>query len=72
MKLLYENTKSTSQDVEKKIEELKKVLNMQMNSLSSGMPMGGTLMSTGNMSMFNQDGMLDPTILQKGIDVIKE
>jgi len=72
MKLLYENTKSTSQDVEKKIEELKKVMSMQMNSLSSGTPIGGTMMSTGNMSMFNHDGVLDPTILQKGIDVIKE
>jgi hypothetical protein len=36
MKLLYENTKSSSSDVEKKIEELKKVMSMQMNSLTSG------------------------------------
>ena len=40
MKLLYENTKSCSQDVETKIEELKKVLVMQMNTLNGGGGMG--------------------------------
>jgi hypothetical protein len=72
MKLLYENTKSTSIEVEKKIDDLKKVMGMQMTSLTSGVPMSGAMMSTGNMAMFNHDGVLDPTILQKGIEVIKE
>lgn len=73
MKLLYENTKATSHDVEKKIDELKKVMALQMNSLTNGVPMSGQAMhATGNMSMFNHDGVLDPTILQKGIEVIKE
>jgi len=54
MKLLYENTKSTSQDVEKKIEELKKVMAMQMNSLTSGTPMqGAAYMSAASIGMFN-------------------
>jgi hypothetical protein len=73
MKLLYENTKATSHDVEKKIDELKKVMAMQMNSLTSGVPMsGGSIQSTGQMNMFNQEGVLDPTILQKGIEMIKD
>jgi hypothetical protein len=54
MKLLYENTKATSHDVEKKIDELKKVMAMQMNSLSSGQPMSGqSFNNTGGMNMFN-------------------
>jgi hypothetical protein len=72
MKLLYENTKMTSIDVERKIDELKKVMAMQMNSLTSGLPAGGAMIATGSMNMFNQEGVLDPTILQKGIEVIKE
>lgn len=36
MKLLYENTKATSGQVEAKIEELKKITAMQMNTLHGG------------------------------------
>ena len=74
MKLLYENTKACSTDVEDKIDELKKVLAMQMNTLNGG---GGPSqmqmqpgMATG--AMFDQAGVLDPTILSKGISTIKE
>ena len=75
MKLLYENTKACSSDVENKIEELKKVMVMQMNTLNGGGSMGGQMMQNqanfgGNM--FDQAGVLDPTILQKGIATIKE
>jgi hypothetical protein len=54
MKLLYENTKATSVDVEKKIDELKKVMAVQMNSLTSGQPMSGQQFnSSRNLNMFN-------------------
>jgi hypothetical protein len=54
MKLLYENTKATSVDVEKKIDELKKVMALQMNSLTSGQPMSGQQFnSSSNLNMFN-------------------
>jgi len=36
MKLLYENTKSCSSDLEKKIDELKRVMSMQAGALQSG------------------------------------
>ena len=75
MKLLYENTKACSTDLDKKIEEMKKVMTMQMNSLTSGMPsqsmMPGTMMGQ-SPQMFSDDGLLDPTILQKGIAAIKD
>ena len=72
MKLLYENTKSSSTDVEKKIEELKKVMSMQMNSLTLGVSSQQASHGNSQMNMFDKEGALDPTILQKGIDLIKE
>ena len=75
MKLLYENTKTTSTQVESKIEELKKIMSMQMSSLhgasgsASSMPAAQPQMGGG---MFSDAGVLDPTILQKGIATIKE
>lgn len=46
MKLLYENTKACSTGVETKIEELKKVMIMQSDSLSGGG--GAPQMGVGN------------------------
>ena len=40
MKILYENTKACSGELEKKIEELKKVMSIQSNALSTGQPLG--------------------------------
>ena len=66
MKLLYENTKACSSDLDKKIEEMKKVMTMQMNSLTSGGPaqsmMGGPFAGQ-SAGMFGNDGLLDPTLL---------
>ena len=65
MKLLYENTKACSTGVETKIEELKKVMIMQSESLSGGG--GAAQMGAGNLgnvgNMFSDAGVLDPTIL---------
>jgi len=36
MKLLYENTKSCSSDVGIKIDDLKKIISLQQNSLTGG------------------------------------
>jgi uncharacterized protein (DUF2164 family) len=70
MKLLYENTKACSGDLEKKIDELKRVMSMQQGALQSGKPMQGYAAPQGNQ--FRDDGSLDPSLLQKGIAVIKE
>ena len=79
MKLLYENTKACSTDVETKIDELKRVLVMQQNTLSGtsgpGAHAGNPAMMGGRQDpggMFSDAGLLDPTILQKGIATIKE
>lgn len=81
MKLLYENTKTCSKEVETKIEGLKKILTMQSHSLNAGQPMpgnssmgGASFQASGANSagMFSNAGELDPTILQKGISTIKE
>jgi hypothetical protein len=74
MKLLYENTKACSSGVETKIEELKKVLVMQANTLKgSSQPSSYTMAQPTNIGgMFSDAGLLDPTILQKGLSVIKE
>ena len=74
MKLLYENTKACSNQVETKIDELKKLMSMQVSTLQGSgggamtMPMGQPQMG----GMFSDAGVLDPTILQKGISTIKE
>ena len=64
MKLLYENTKTCSTGVETKIEELKKVMVMQQNSLTgSSQPVGQAMPMQPNGAMFSDAGLLDPTIL---------
>lgn len=58
MKLLHENTKACSGELEKKIDELKRVMGMQSGALQNGYP----LQSMGQN--VNQDNsMLDPSIL---------
>ena len=64
MKLLYENTKQCSTGVETKIEELKKVMVMQQNSLTgASQPVGQAMPMQPNGAMFSDAGLLDPTIL---------
>ena len=42
MKILYENTKACSSDLEKKIDELKRVMASQATALGTGQPLGGS------------------------------
>ena len=56
MKLLYENTKACSNGVETKIDELKKVMVMQSDSLSGGRG-GNSSMMGGNQAQMG--GMFD-------------
>lgn len=72
MKLLYENTKTCSTDLDSKIEEMKKIMTMQMSSLNSGAPNQSYGSMAPNPAMFSDAGVLDPTLLQKGISTIKE
>lgn len=72
MKLLYENTKACSGDLEKKIDELKRVMTMQSGALQSGQSMGGFGGGGNSSQMFQDNGVLDPSLLQKGISIIKE
>jgi hypothetical protein len=70
MKLLYENSKATSGDIGGKIDELKRVLAMQGEMYLRG---GNTGMqqSHGN-SLFQQNDLMDPNIVKKGIEEIRE
>jgi hypothetical protein len=67
MKVLYENSKATSSDVGAKIDELKKVLAMQGDMYMR--PQGGSMYGG---SMNNNMDMMDPNIVKKGIEDIKE
>jgi hypothetical protein len=61
MKLLYENTKSASSDVGGKIDELKKVITLQQNSLKGGSTSGGSNpFITGGMNQDLMENFLDP------------
>jgi hypothetical protein len=69
MKLLYENTKACSGDVGTKIDELKRVLAHQSDALN------GPRMTGGYQSSYNpyqEHGIIDPNIVKKGIQDIKE
>lgn len=72
MKLLYENTKSCSNDVGGKIDELKKVIQMQQSSLSGGgqSAQNPFLTAQTNPELMNQ--YLDPAVIRKGVEEIKE
>jgi hypothetical protein len=73
MKLLYENTKSCSSDVGGKIDELKKVITLQQNSLTGGQSSGGSNpFITGGMNSDLMENFLDPQVIRKGMDEIKE
>jgi len=66
MKILYENSKATSSDIGGKIDELKKVLSMQGDFFRGG--------SAGMQSSYQQQNpdIMDPNIVKKGIEDIKE
>ena len=65
MKVLYENSKATSTDIGGKIDELKRVLSMQGDFYTRGGPTG---VSAQQQSM----DLMDPQIVKKGIEDIKE
>jgi hypothetical protein len=64
MRLLHENTKQVFGDLEKKIDELKRVLGMRAGQLA-----GGPLLRA---PVNKEQSGLDPSVLQRGINVIKE
>jgi hypothetical protein len=72
MKLLYESTKSCSNDVGGKIDELKKIINLQQNSLTGGAGPGPNPFVTGGMNQDLLENFLDPNVIRKGMDEIKE
>ena len=67
MKMLYENTKSSSNEVGGKIEELKKIIQLQQNSLTGGYSAGGP----GDVNTAQMEGFLDPEVIKKGMEEIK-
>ena len=71
MKLLYENTRSCSSDVGNKIDELKKIIHMQQNSLTGGQT-GANPFVHGGMNPAAMENFLDPAIIKKGMEDIKE
>jgi hypothetical protein len=46
-------------------------MTMQTSSLQSGQSMGGNYSSNAGQ-IYQDSGVLDPTLLQKGINIIKE
>ena len=71
MKLLYENTKSCSSDVGNKIDELKKIIQLQQNSLTGGQS-GGNPFVHGGVNPAAMENFLDPAIIKRGMEDIKE
>lgn len=71
MKILYENSKATSGDIGGKIDELKKVLAMQGDFYIRG---GATSQSMSNTNPFlgGQSDIMDPNVVKKGIEEIRE
>lgn len=67
MKALYENTKSASSEVGGKIEDLKKIIQMQQNSLTGGHSIGGP----SDAQAAQMEGFLDPEVIKKGMEEIK-
>ena len=72
MKILYENTKTCSTDVGNKIDELKKIIQLQQNSLTGGQGAGPNPMLSGGFNTSLMETYLDPNVIKKGIDEIKE
>lgn len=69
MKILYENSKATSSDIGGKIDELKRVLAMQSDFYLRPQTMQG---NTSFQSMMQQQDLMDPNIIKKGVEDIKE
>jgi hypothetical protein len=67
MKLLYENTKTCSSDLGNKIDDLKKIFSNQQTSI--GMNGIGMMNPYQNNMM---EGMIDPSLMKKGIEDIRE
>lgn len=72
MKLLYENTKTCSTDVGSKIDELKKIIQLQQSSLTGGQGAGPNPMLSGGFNSSLMENYLDPNVIKKGIEEIKE
>lgn len=72
MKLLYENTKSCSTDVGTKIDELKKIIAMQQTSIAGNVTNGPNPFITGGYSPAQMETFLDPVVIKKGIQEIKD
>jgi len=68
MKILYENSKATSTDIGSKIDELKRVLSMQGDFYAR--PQGSS--NFGSMLGAQNLDLMDPNIVKKGIEDIKE
>ena len=67
MKILYENTKTCSTDVGGKIDELKKIIQLQQNSLTGGQT-GPNPMLSGGFNQSLMENYLDPNVIRQGID----
>jgi hypothetical protein len=72
MKLLYENTKSCSNDVGGKIDELKKIIQLQTNSLTAGQGVPPNPFINGDVNAAQMENFLDPNVIKKGMNQIKE
>lgn len=72
MKLLYENTRTCSTDVGSKIDELKKIIALQQNSISGGASSGPNPFMTGQMNPQQMENFLDPSVIKKGVEDMKE
>ena len=68
MKILYENSKATSTDIGSKIDELKRVLSMQGDFYARPQDSSnfGSMLGAQNLDL------MDPNIVKKGIEDIKE
>ncbi|TNV86295.1 hypothetical protein FGO68_gene5988 [Halteria grandinella] len=67
MKLLYENSKAASGDIGGKIDELKRVLAMQ-----GEMYLRGGNASQQSTNIFQQNEIIDPNIVKKGVEELRE
>jgi hypothetical protein len=70
MKLLYENTKTCSSDLGNKIDDLKKIFSNQQTSIGMNSMYGGGIMNPYQSNMM--EGMIDPSLMKKGIEDIRE
>lgn len=72
MKLIYENTKTCSTDVGAKIDELKKIISLQQNSLMANQPTQQNPFLSGEVNPLQMEQFLDPKVIKKGVAEIKE